>query len=54
MKYSEKDLVPFKENPRTQFYAVQGEQLFARQHDALLLKEDESMAELADVELADV
>ncbi|OGG61105.1 peptide chain release factor 1 [Candidatus Kaiserbacteria bacterium RIFCSPHIGHO2_02_FULL_49_34] len=54
MKYSEADLIPFKESPRTQFYTAQGDALFARQHDALLLKEDESMAELADVELADV
>src|SRR3989344_929954 len=54
MAYTQEDLAPFKENKRTQFYAIQGDALFARRHDALLLKEDESMAELADVELADV
>src|SRR3989344_4986918 len=54
MAYTQEDLAPFKENQRTQFYAIQGDALFARRHDALLLKEDESKAELADVELADV
>jgi len=54
MQYTDADLVPFKENQRTQFYAIQGEQLFARRHDALLLREDETMRELADSELAEI
>lgn len=54
MAYTREQLASYKESPRTQFFAGQAEELFAKRADAEALLDDPALSELAKLEIDDI